>query len=134
MQQLQSNWWCLLIFNFLVMSHYNLWYILSAAVTDFNSAAVEWFYVNCLLEGNMCLLIAKRLLPRLFLHLNWKVYGTKWFSLFFLCCYFAANLIVCIAVLGYNHIFSILFRNLNLIVQIYEHLKNFWITFHWRFE
>ena len=43
---------------------------MSAAVTNFSGVTVKDFYVTCLLEGNMCLLIAKTFLPRLFLHLN----------------------------------------------------------------
>ena len=65
-----------------------------------------------MLEGNVCLLIAKTFLLRLFLRLNWKVGWTTWFSRFFIWCYFAANLDVCIAALLCHHIFSVLLRNL----------------------
>ena len=91
-------------------------------------------YVICLLEGTVCLLIAKTFLPCLFLHLSWRAGWTKWFSLFFFWCYFAANLIVCIVVLLCNKNFSMLLWKLVLIVQIFLHLNNFWMTFHWWFE
>ena len=42
--------------NFLTISFYHLWYILSTAVTHFNGVT-EIFYVICLLEGNVSLLI-----------------------------------------------------------------------------
>ena len=154
----------------------------------------------------MCLLIAETFLPPLFLQTNWKVGWTKWFSVFFCLCYFAANFVVfipgllqfvcyhkwlftknnnikgyfdwqkpshvtlspcfffcllffyckdfsllknkhcsinikvrfsCPTVLKFytvflcNHIFSVLLRNLVLVVQIFHHLKNIWITLHW---
>ena len=63
--------------------------------------------------------IAKTFLTRLFLHLNWKVGWTKWFSMFFFSRYFATNLFGCIAVLLCNHIFSVLLHNMALIVQIF---------------
>ena len=132
MQQLHSNWWCFFIcVTFLLCSliicdifWVQLWQTLK----------MLRFYVTCLLEGNVCLLIAKTFLSRLFLHLNWKVGWTKWFCVFFFWCYFTVYLVVCIAVLLCNYIFLVLLHNLVLIVQIFQHLKNFWITFHWWFE
>ena len=79
----------------------------------------------------MCLLIVRTFLWRLFFHLNWKVGWTKWFSVFFFWFYFAANLLIFIAVLLCNHSISGLLRSLALIVKIFQHLKNFLITFHW---
>ena len=79
----------------------------------------------------MWLLIVKTFLWRLFLHLNWKVGWTKWFSVFFSWFYVAANLVVCIAVLLCNHSISVVIRSLALIDKIFQHLKNFLITFHW---
>ena len=118
--------------NFLIRSFYNLWYILSAAVTDFNGVTVKDFmYITYLLEGTLCLLIAKIFLPRLLFRLNCKVGWNKWFSVFFFWCDFAVNLFVCIAILLCNHIFSVLLHNLVLIVYIFQYLKNVCTTFNW---
>ena len=88
-----------------------------------------------LLAGGKCECInCRNIFAGLFLHLNWKVGWTKWFSLFFFWFCFVANLVICIAVSLCNHIFPVLLRNLVLIVQIFQHLKNFWITFHWWFN
>ena len=85
---------------------------------------------NLFVGGKYVSINCKNIFATFFLRLTWKVGWTKWFSVFFFWCYFAANLVVCIAVLLCNPIFSVLPQNPVLIVQIFQRLKNFWISCH----
>ena len=128
MRQLHSNWWCPLIcVTFLLFySFNNLRYILGAAAPTSTVLQLK-ILCNLFVEGK-CVSIKCNNISATFLFTFKLKCGLKEmiFCVFFQC-YFAANLVVCIAVLLCNHIFAVLLHNLVFIVQIFWGFRNFQI-------
>ena len=95
--------------NFLIISFYSLWYIFRAAVTGFNGVSIKTF-IDMFDGGKYVSVNFKTTLRRR------KVDWTNWFPVFFFCCYFAENLVACIAVFLCNNIFFIISLYLVLII------------------
>ena len=112
--------------NFFIMSFKNLRYILGAAAL---TSTVLRLKILCnLFFERKCVSIKCNNISATFLFL-FKLKGGLNEIIFCVCfrCYFAANLVVCIAVLLCNHIFAVLLHNLVFIVQIFWGFRNFQI-------